>query len=196
MIYTNDFAFIHIPKTGGTSIKFSILKNCEDAKWLPEERPMVNFTGDKDDWRVVQHLPYSHWEDLLGDRWVFSVVRDPFVRAISYYVYLTKTMMCEDKFKSLSFEEIFDVNKKSLNVSNKPQTDFLLDKNNKLIKNIFKYENGFSEIENHISFEIDERVNTNPLYNYLDYYDEKRERLIRNIFEKDFENFSYRDSLP
>ena len=37
MIYTKDFAFIHIPKTSGTSIKKSIEKNCIDAKYMPED---------------------------------------------------------------------------------------------------------------------------------------------------------------
>ena len=31
----------------------------------------------------------------------------------------------------------------------------------------------------------------NPKYNYLDYYNEEREKLIYNLFEEDFVNFSY-----
>ena len=38
---------------------------------------------------------------------------------------------------------------------------------------------------------IDQKEMISPKYNYLDYYNEEREKLILNIFEKDFENFSY-----
>ena len=53
MIYTKDFAFLHIPKTSGTSIKKSIAKNCLDAKYMPED--MFSETINDIDWRQVMH---------------------------------------------------------------------------------------------------------------------------------------------
>ena len=60
-----------------------------------------------------------------------------------------------------------------------------------MVPNIFKYENGYSKIEDKLGFKIDQKEMISPKYNYLDYYNEEREKLILNIFEKDFENFSY-----
>jgi ABC-type enterochelin transport system substrate-binding protein len=64
-----------------------------------------------------------------------------------------------------------------------------------MVPNIFKYEDGYADIEDKLGFKISHKMNVTPSYNYLDYYDESREKLILNLFEKDFENFNYSTSL-
>ena len=185
MIYTKDIAFIHVPKTGGMSIKKSIEINCPDAKYMPEDTFSDEIVGT--DWREVMHYPYSHWESLLEDKWVFSVVRNPFVRAVSLYVFFKKLYAFKDNLNDFTFEELYSKKNK---FSTTTQTEIITGKNNK-VPNIFKYEDGYSKLEDKLGFKINQQEMINPKYNYLDYYNEGREKLIFNIFEKDFENFSY-----
>lgn len=185
MIYTKDIAFIHIPKTSGMSIKKSIQLNCPDAKYMPEDTFSEEINGT--DWREVMHYPYSYWEPLIEDKWVFSVVRNPFVRAVSLYVFLKNMYTFKDKLINLTFEDLYS--KKSA-LATTTQTKILTG-NNSTVPNIFKYEDGYSRLEDKLGFKIDQKETVNPKYNYIDYYDERREKLILNIFEEDFENFSY-----
>jgi len=185
MIYTKDFAFIHIPKTSGMSIKKSIELNCPDAKYMPEDMFSDEINGI--DWREVMHYPYSYWEPLIQDKWVFSVVRNPFVRAVSLYVFLKNMYAFKDKLTDLTFEDLYSKKNKFATTT---QTKILTG-DISMVPNVFKYEDGYSKIENKLGFKIDQKEMVNPKYNYLDYYDERREKLILNIFEEDFENFSY-----
>ena len=185
MIYTKDIAFVHIPKTSGMSIKKSIALNCHDAKYMPEDMFSKEINGV--DWREVMHYPYSHWEPLIENKWVFSVVRNPFVRAVSLYVFLKNMYAFKDKLTDLTFEDLYSKKNK---IPTTTQTKFLTG-NNSIVSNVFKYEDGYSKLEDKLGFKIDQKEMVNPKYNYLDYYNEEREKLILNMFEEDFENFSY-----
>jgi len=190
MIYTKDIAFIHVPKTSGMSIKKSIEINCPDAAYMPTTR--------KFDWRRVMHYPYSYWEPMIENKWVFSVVRNPYIRAVSFYIWFTT------KFnQQLSFENMFSksywidyyknpkrIHRDGLHLQITTQTETLTGSNG-LVPNIFKYEDGYTMLEKKLGFKIDQKENITTKYNYLDYYDEKRQKQILNLFEKDFENFSY-----
>ena len=185
MIYTNNIAFIHVPKTGGMSIKKSIALNCPDAKYMPEDMFSDKITGV--DWREVMHYPYSHWEKYTENKWVFSVVRNPFIRAVSLYVFLKNLYAFKNKLKDLTFEDLYAKENKFATTT---QTKILTG-NTGMVPNIFKYEEGYNELENRLGFKINQKELINPKYNYLDYYNKEREKLILNIFAEDFENFSY-----
>lgn len=194
MIYTDKFAFIHVPKTSGMSIKKSIKNNCPSAIYMPEN----TFKNDTSlpDWRRVMHYPYGYWQHLIEDKWVFSVVRNPFIRAASMFVYIKTIYAFKDKYANLTFKELFTKNNTiEFYIPTTTQTEFLTGKDNTIVPNIYKYEDGYLEIEKVLGFKISEKINISPSYNYLDLYDEKMEKLILDVFEKDFENFSYPLSL-
>lgn len=192
MIYTDKFAFIHIPKTSGMSVKLSIKTNCPDAKCMPVD-PFTE-KMQTSDLRAEMHYPYSHWESLVQERWVFSVVRNPFVRAVSLYVFLKTIYDFKDELPDFTFEEVYTKQHDKFYIPTTTQTEFLTGSKG-IVPNIFKYEDGYADIEDKLGFKISHKMNVTPPYNYLDYYDESREKLILNLFEKDFENFNYSTSL-
>ena len=193
MIYTKDVAFIHIPKTSGMSIKKSIELNCPDAKYMPED--MFSKDINEVDWRQVMHYPYSHWESISEGKWVFSVVRNPYVRAVSLYVFLTKLYAHKDKLVDLTFEDLYTKKiRETLYLPTMTQTEYLTGSKG-LVPNVFKYEEGYKALEEKLGFKIATKQNVSPKYNYLDYYDDKRAKLILNIFEEDFDNFNYSKDL-
>jgi hypothetical protein len=93
----------------------------------------------------------------------------------------------KEKNTDLTFEDLYS---KKNTISTTTQTKFLIG-NNSTVSNVFKYEDGYSKLEDKLGFKIDQKELVNPKYNYVDYYNEEREKLILNMFEEDFENFSY-----
>jgi len=85
---SNNMVFIHIPKTGGTSIEEAGLKQgivwgYPKAGWFA-----VGHKGESCNKRHVP--PYLHPEDY-NNKETFCIVRDPYSRMISEYRYLRST---------------------------------------------------------------------------------------------------------
>lgn len=81
--------FLHIQKTGGTSVVNMVRKHyrslCSHGDCLghpPSEFRDVEF--------VSGHFGYSYFEELMKDRYLFTFLRDPIDRIISFY-YFCKT---------------------------------------------------------------------------------------------------------
>lgn len=196
MIYTKDIAFVHVPKTSGMSIKKSIAINCPDAVYMPISQKNIP------DWRRVMHYPYSYWEPMIQDKWVFSIVRNPYVRAVSFYIWFNtkynQKLSFENMFSKKYWTEYYKhpkrIHQDGLHLQITTQTEIVTGSNG-LLSNIFKYEDGYSELEKKLGFKIDQKENITKKYNYLDYYDEKRQKQILNLFETDFQNFAYNTEM-
>jgi hypothetical protein len=185
MIYTSKIAFIHIPKTSGMSVKRCIEEHCPDAKFMPEHMFNDNYNGT--DWRLEMHYSYAYWEHLLDKQWVFSIVRNPYVRAVSFYLFLKNMSDLKDDWPNLVFEDIFTEHFQT-------QTQILTGKNS-LVPNIFKFEDSYEPLEKKLGFKIDKHLLKNKSYNYADFYNPKRIQLVYEVFEEDFKNFGYNTSF-
>lgn len=73
-VESKNIIFVHVPKTGGTSI----------AEWLT-----TNCNGKKG--RRVHHPLSELKKEFNKDAFSFTVVRNPWDRLLSYYVYIKKT---------------------------------------------------------------------------------------------------------
>ena len=67
--------FIHIPKTGGTSVRKFLLDN--DIQFYYGHEPK----------QVGRHRYASVWKD--EESYKFTIVRNPYARTVSYYNYTT-----------------------------------------------------------------------------------------------------------
>ena len=110
--FKHKFIFIHIPRTGGTSIENSLLDYSEDGvDWMsyvakgddkvrkeiydlvPSKKVMElcdknNFDLSNEN-NSYKHLSYSNYKKILGDKindfFIFSVIRNPYHRIASMY---------------------------------------------------------------------------------------------------------------
>lgn len=81
----NGFAFLHVPKTGGSSVTAALAPLCDDPRPVP--------AADVRGWQQAHHVGEMHdrWEDvrpLLEARrrhFVFMFMRNPWDRAVSLW---------------------------------------------------------------------------------------------------------------
>lgn len=191
MIYNDKFAYIHIPRTAGITIKDAIQSRYDDAV-----KPYEEDIGG----RLRMYQPYWYWEELIPDlnnRWVFSTVRNPYKRAVSLWKYTTQDMQdYANYFKGVSFKNFWDLNIKDLapllryNIRS-TQCEFLSSIEGDLVPNIFRIEDQLNAIEKKLEINITKKLNVSKSYNYKTYYNKDSLDLINDIFEEDFLQFGY-----
>jgi len=96
-----SYLFIHIPKTGGTSVELYAKKLNYKTSLLQNGLSVDNLKGFK---RSPQHLNIKQLIELLhfpDFTEIFTIVRHPFYRAFSEYSWL------RDRFNNISEEEFF-----------------------------------------------------------------------------------------
>lgn len=180
--------FIHIPKTGGNSLKKTqLFKRC----------------------RYFGHKPIAKIENHQSDyKYSFAVTRNPYDRVVSAFHYLKNGGEPNNGYdlgmqKKLSKYKDFKDFVKDLHlfvneVHFKPQYTFVCDKNDRLlIDYTFKSEKLDTEIrrlfeKERIPVENIPKVNTSKHDDYSKYYDVNTKKTVYQIYKKDFELFKYR----
>lgn len=181
-----DFVFIHINKTGGTSV--------------------ISITGKafrkhlsvKD---VIKYAGQKKWDKVYK----FTVVRNPWAKVASQYKFRTKTNKSKLGDKPLTFNEW--VNKVFVEKDKfyygvrpllyAPQVEWLKNRNGKIDMNkILRFENlneGFKEVANIIGIESNlPHLNSTKKSNYQDFYDKETKKIIADWFKEDIETFGYK----
>jgi len=219
-----NLLFIHIPKTGGTSLehylsqKYSIylsndslygFMNLKDYKFKG-----YNFKEEFNDIKnnitssvSMQHFTYKNIYNLRkvlnidfeNNLKIISIVRNPYTKTISDL--FTNALIKLNTSK----EEVYNIllnsyiNSKSLDNHNLPQYLFLIDNNDELLKNIriFKTESLTNEINEYGYHDFCVYFNKNNLsIDYYSYLNDDSIRLINEFYHKDFEYFNYSKIIP
>jgi len=196
MFLTDSLLFIHIPKSAGTSV-VSVLENS---------------TGGKKNFSIDPHSTFDvfkkHYPNLVLNKKVFCVVRNPFCRFVSIYRFINRDFKLKKwfghnyldiKVKIKTFEEfinnfIFPETVWGDQNHFSPQT---LWANN--IQYIFKLEspkqlNKFFK-ENEINLELpltnNREIPSHTNYMYRKYYNSYTKKIIEDKFKSDLEAFNY-----
>lgn len=188
--------FMHIPKTGGSSVSYHLKGISSDKVCLAESRLGID-TGvsvnDPETGKNVKHISINKLikqNPKYKDYYKFTIVRNPYDRVMSYYFWYKGTRRFRRGFERDNFKlfvkRLSDFQFKYIT---DPVTEELL------VDKIVKYENlveGLSSIPKLSKFNFSNLPRLNVSRNNSSYYDKELKELVYNKFRKDFELFGYK----
>ena len=199
--HKHKLIFIHIPKTGGTSV--------EDVLFKPNGKRTT-----KDLWMFpnkyqtggLQHIMASHIiqevsEDIFSEYFTFSIVRNPWDKMVSQYNYTITKRPDLRKYigitESVSFKEYINhVVKAKIHVQWDPQYKFLYINKKCAVDYIGRFENlqeDFDTVCDKIGSPRQKlpHKNKSKHKHYTEYYDDETKQIISEKYAKDIEYFGY-----
>ena len=198
--HKHKFIFIHIPKTGGTSI--------EDALFSRKTRTKKNLWGEPNKYQDggLQHLIATHilnevGEDIFSNYFKFSFVRNPWDKLVSQFKYNRNRSDLREIIgvdKETKFHEyLIKLNSTRNHVQWDCQHKFLYDDNGKLLVDfIGRFENfqqDFTTICDKIGIPKQNLPHKNKTKreHYTKYYDDETKQIVAEKYAKDIEYFGY-----
>ena len=188
-----NLLFIHIPKTGGTSIEQYLSGKYDIPLDQYSLYHYIRHPGIS-----LQHYTYEniifHPEIRLVEGYeTFTIVRNPYHRIISDLFFLglaNKTMSQEDIYNIIENQYanfVYDNH-------SKPQYEFIYDmSNNTLYDHIYvlKSETLKDELAALGYRDFDIYTNKGPIENHMDYLNRDSIAYVNKVYAKDFEFFDY-----
>ena len=216
MLLSNEhkFFFMHIPKTGGTSIR-NALNQLIQAPQPYTEKDMER-----------KHMSAFLLRDKIYDwdnLWKFTFIRNPYDRMVSYYTFYrmprqfpyqhtTRKAALQMSFpewvrwlKQKEFVRLGDHPPRKIPMWRRPQVDFIYNNGIKLVDHICRYET-LEDDYNYIANKL--KLNQNPsiwkhhkvlrhdnrsnrLEDFRLYYDDESRSIVKWWFMRDIKEFNY-----
>ena len=198
--------FVHIPKTGGSSIENVIwpLKSDRTIEnlWMGYVKPYYNKyqTGG------MQHLTAEQirteiGEDIFKSYYKFAVVRNPWEKAVSQYVYMKRKRKDLRQFIGMrrwtSFKNYLQLIPKRTHVQWMKQMEFLTDgQNNVLVDKVLRFEHlesEFQKVMDHLGIHDTQlpHVNQSKRKHYTKYYDDVSIQMVADFYREDIRRLEY-----
>jgi hypothetical protein len=188
--------FVHIPRTGGTSIETALGMG---GDWLVENTETMFGRISSPEFQdytattvTLQHLSAEQLSRLVPGfkkYFRFSVVRNPWDRMVSTYCYQMRA-------EGYSFDEFLEATEGSASAWHVPQSRLLLDgPGRELVDFVARFENLAQDFR-HVCERLGiERVlpHRNGLVHghYRGYYDEDSRAIVARRYREDIERFGY-----
>jgi hypothetical protein len=203
----NNLLFIHIPKTGGTSLEEYLKQTTQQTLYSIGDFNNILFEQFQIKTVSLQHLTYEeiyNYKDMLDIDFndnlkIITIVRNPYDKLISGLFFNnlidenTNNRDVYNIIKTYIYSDCYDNH-------NKPQYTFLTynkDSNN-IIPNItiFRTETLKQDLHNYgfHDFDLNFQMNSKNIKRdkYINYLSSKSIKLINNFYKKDFELFNYK----
>jgi hypothetical protein len=194
--------FVHIPRTGGTSI--------EHMLW-PEPRSeadlwwgYISRYRNRHQTGALQHLFARHIRQEVGQQtfsayFKFAMVRNPWEKALSQYLYLQRR---KDLLEFLGlrrgdpFPRYLERIQQRVHVQWEPQYKFLLDDDDTLLVDFVgrfeHYDRDVTAILRHLSAEATiPHLKATSHAHYSRYYDPGSIEVVGNLYRRDIDQFGY-----
>lgn len=200
MPYYSDIntLFIHIPKTGGTSLETYLKK--KSTQELFTDKPYNNKLIYPYNNYSLQHQTYRtlyYYRELLNidfndDLKIVTIVRNPYTRSISDLFWRKSININSTKnevYEQLRYNIMMNYDNHTLQ-----QYKFICDEKKVINKiSIFKTETLTNDLHKYGYTNFETKLNTSDLsiVNYMDYLNNDSIQLINNYYYMDFELFNY-----
>lgn len=194
--------FIHIPKCGGTSIENVIWPEPrkEEDLWMG----FISKYYNKYQTGGLQHLFASHvlqeaGEEVFAKYFKFTIVRNPWEKAISQYFYMGRRPDLRDFIgmqENVSFKYYLDLIRKKTHVQWEPQYQFITDSNGELIVDyvgrLESINKDMDVIFNRIGIKATiEHTNATKHQHYSHYYDDESREMVSELYSSDIRMLGY-----
>ena len=198
-----NLLFIHIPKTGGTSVEYYLKQRHDQTLYSTGVDNHILFEKFKIN-TSLQHLTYKNIckyknildVDLNKDLKIITIVRNPYDRIISdlFFLNLIEENTTSDSVYKIIKKYIYNDCHDNHNI---PQYEFLIDENEKIIPKliIFKTESLTEDLQKYGFADFDLNFHKNKLNikkeKYNNYLNDDSIKLVNKFYKKDFELFNY-----
>ena len=201
--------FIHIPRTGGTSIERALgmfrdwkVENREAIFGLIQSRDLQ---GKVSITQFLQHASAREVRDLLppqcANYFSFAFVRNPWDRMVSIFCHKDPNLaMCLAAagidLQSLSFDQFLGTARAFGHVHLVPQTKFIYDDRGACFVDFlgrFEHlERDFAAVTQHLRIDAELSWHNRSTHgDYRQYYDDRRRQLVAELYREDIEAFGY-----
>ncbi len=198
-----NILFIHIPKTGGTTIESEINKKFAQTLYSKNTNNLLPIPFNK---KSLQHQFIStiiKYRNLLNVNFhnikIFTIVRNPYYKVISdlfWFKLINKDSTPEEVFNIIKNKYLFN---DQLDNHNVPQWQFITDENFNIYKQIKifyteKLDESNQELNKFLGLNIDtnkKKMIGSEQNNYDKYLNSDSKNLIYYYYIKDFEIFNY-----
>ncbi len=205
------YIFVHIPKTGGTSLSLALEARVKKDDILIGDTPKAKkrkrrLKDVKTTGRLWKHSRLIDiyglvTQDQIEEYFVFTIVRNPWDRMVSYYHWLAAqsfdhpavSVAKENDFKAFLADPMIQHS-----LRNDVSRYYVSDQAGNLCCNLYlRIENLADDIrrlEQNAGLKLDSIPHLNQSSRdkgYCDYYDMQSRRLIETIFAEDIEKFKY-----
>jgi len=190
IIHDHKIIFIHIPKTGGTSIE-----SCFNMKMLNKKNMYGTYNKQEFTHFTAKDIKASIDENIWKEYTKFTIIRNPYDKMISEWKRIVGNLKDEpNQFKNWLKKVRIPKDHKNKNTTHfTKQVDFVLEKNKEIVDKIFRFEN-YEEVTNFIKIKTNKIVphanrSTHKHYSY--YYDEEAKNILENLYKEDLDYFGY-----
>jgi hypothetical protein len=198
--------FVHIPRTGGTTIEDLIWPGPRSSRTTAELwMGFVDEYHNKYQTGGLQHLSAAHIRSEVGAEvfssyYKFTLVRNPWDKAVSQFAYMDTR---EDLRRFLGmnkgdcFKKYLALIAKKKHVQWEPQVNFVRDPSGSvLVDSIGRYETFAASVSHALSaiaLRVDEipRENRTDRAAYQTYYDDESREMTAALYADDIEAFGY-----
>ena len=197
--HKHKFKFIHIPKTGGSSVEkiFDLMyeENLYVPRWTHDHRGCLF---------APQHFTHKmvdvYTENKYKDYFSFAIVRDPYIRTISEYFYINTILRKSDigkKFDEGHINEWLDSDLMKFDIEHKLPQSIFLDKDVDMVLKLENINEDWSKLMGKLGTDFklindnSSRINKRKIFNGLK---QSTKNKIYKIFKVDFDRFGYERS--